>query len=97
MEKFILAIDQGTSSSRALIFDHEGRIRSLAQKEFRQHFPKEGWVEHDPMQIWHNTVQVVKNLVEKAGIDKNELAVLGISKEQGDAFFLFVKIGRAHV
>ena len=50
-KKYILALDQGTSSSRAIVFDHDGSVCSVAQKEFTQHFPKPGWVEHDPMEI----------------------------------------------
>ena len=52
MQKYILALDQGTTSSRAIVFDHSGKICSVAQKEFTQHFPKPGWVEHDPNEIW---------------------------------------------
>ena len=55
-QKYILALDQGTSSSRAIVFDHEGRICATAQKEFPQHFPKPGWVEHDPKDIWSRSI-----------------------------------------
>ena len=58
MEKFILSFDQGTTSSRAIVFDHEGSIRSVAQKEFEQIFPKPGWVEHDPKEIWSSQAAV---------------------------------------
>ena len=52
MEKYILSLDQGTSISRAIVFDHKGQIRSVAQREFTQYFPKPGWVEHNPHEIW---------------------------------------------
>lgn len=56
MEKYILALDQGTTSSRALIFDRQGNICSIARKELRQHYPQPGWVEHDPAEIWASQV-----------------------------------------
>src|SRR5438128_2240078 len=55
---FILALDQGTTSSRAIVFDHNGAIRAVAQKEFQQFFPQSGWVEHDPLQIWQSQLEV---------------------------------------
>ncbi|MBQ6576709.1 MAG: glycerol kinase GlpK [Bacteroidales bacterium] len=82
MEKFILSIDQGTSSSRALIFDHEGRIKSLAQKEFRQHFPKEGWVEHDPRDIWSSEASVVAEAITSLGIRPTQIAAIGITNQR---------------
>ena len=65
MEKFILALDQGTSSSRAIVFDHGGAIRSVAQKEFTQYFPKPGWVEHDPREIWSSEAAVIAEAITK--------------------------------
>ncbi len=64
MPQYILAIDQGTTSSRAIIFDHLGKIKGMAQKEFTQIFPEPGWVEHDPMEIWTSQLQVVKDALE---------------------------------
>ena len=57
-KKYILALDQGTTSSRAIVFDHEGQIRSVAQKEFPQYFPQPGWVEHNPNEIWGSEASV---------------------------------------
>ena len=68
MKKYILALDQGTTSSRAIVFDHDGKICSVAQKEFTQYFPKPGWVEHNPNEIWSSqastlTVSTLRELV----------------------------------
>lgn len=59
MEKYMMALDQGTTSSRCILFDRKGNICSVAQKEFEQHYPKPGWVEHDPMEIWASQVSVL--------------------------------------
>ena len=82
MADFIGAIDQGTTSSRFIIFDHEGRIRGLDQKEHRQIFPRPGWVEHDPMEIWHNTQEVIQGALAKAGIKGSQLASVGITNQR---------------
>ena len=58
-KKFILALDQGTTSSRAIVFDHNGQIKSVAQKEFTQYFPQPGWVEHNPNEIWSSQASVL--------------------------------------
>ncbi|MFO7802448.1 MAG: glycerol kinase GlpK [Desulfovermiculus sp.] len=82
MADFIGAIDQGTTSSRFIIFDHEGRIRGMDQKEHRQIFPRPGWVEHDPMEIWHNTQDVIQGALAKAGIKGSQLASVGITNQR---------------
>ncbi len=82
MEQYILAIDQGTTSSRALLFDREGNIRALAQKEFRQIFPKPGWVEHDPREIWSSQVSVIAEAMSVAGINGKSLAGVGITNQR---------------
>lgn len=82
MEKFILALDQGTTSSRAIIFDKKGNIRSKAQKEFNQIFPKPGWVEHDPMEIWSSQVAVAAEAMSKLGVDGANLAGIGITNQR---------------
>ena len=82
MEKFILALDQGTTSSRALIFDKKGNIRSLAQKEFTQFFPNPGWVEHDPNEIWSSQVAVVAEAISAFGIDGTQVAAIGITNQR---------------
>ena len=82
MEKYILAIDQGTSSSRAIVFDHNGKIRSLAQKEFTQIFPKPGWVEHDPQEIWSSEAAVIAEAITKIGINGLDIAGIGITNQR---------------
>ena len=67
MAKFAAAIDQGTTSSRCMIFDHGGNVVSVAQKEHEQIYPKPGWVEHDPMEIWARTQEVVDEAMESGG------------------------------
>ena len=68
MEKYILALDQGTTSSRAIIFDHSGNICGVAQKEFTQHFPQPGWVEHDANEIWDSQHSVEMEVLKTMGI-----------------------------
>ncbi|MFN3556791.1 MAG: glycerol kinase GlpK [Bacteroidales bacterium] len=82
MEKFILALDQGTTSSRALLFDKQGNIRSVAQKEFQQIFPKPGWVEHDPNEIWSSQVAVAAEAMSKKGINGTYIAGIGITNQR---------------
>ena len=82
MEKFILALDQGTTSSRALLFDHNGNIRSIAQKEFTQIFPKPGWVEHDPREIWSSQVAVAAEAMSKISINGSYLKGIGITNQR---------------
>lgn len=79
---YILALDQGTTSSRAILFDHDGRIVSVAQKEFTQHFPQPGWVEHDPEEIWSSQISVAVEAVSKAGVTARDLAGIGITNQR---------------
>ena len=81
-KKYILALDQGTSSSRAIVFDHSGTIRSVAQKEFPQIFPKSGWVEHDPHQIWSSQAAVVAEAISEIGINGTNIAAIGITNQR---------------
>jgi glycerol kinase len=82
MTKHILALDQGTTSSRAILFDHAGSIVAVAQKEFRQIFPKPGWVEHDPRDIWSTQAGVAAEALTKAGIGAAEVAAIGITNQR---------------
>lgn len=82
MEKYILALDQGTTSSRAIVFDASGNIRSVAQKEFEQFFPKPGWVEHDPNEIWSSQAAVAAEAIAKMGINGKYLAAIGITNQR---------------
>lgn len=82
MDKYILALDQGTSSSRAIVFDHTGSIRSMAQKEFPQIFPRPGWVEHDPHQIWSSQAAVIAEAISEIGITGKDIAGIGITNQR---------------
>ncbi|MDR3302152.1 MAG: glycerol kinase GlpK [Spirochaetaceae bacterium] len=82
MAKYLLAIDQGTTSSRSIIFDKQGNIIQSAQKEFAQIFPKPGWVEHDPMEIWSTQVSVLTEAKSRAGIDAHDIAAIGITNQR---------------
>ncbi len=81
-EKYILALDQGTTSSRAILFDRDGQINQLAQKEFTQLYPQPGWVEHDPEEIWATQFAVMAEVIAKAGITTSEVAALGITNQR---------------
>src|SRR5690349_23154719 len=80
--KHILALDQGTTSSRAIVFDHAGSIISVAQKEFPQIFPKPGWVEHDPRDIWSSQAGVAAEALTKANIGAADVAAIGITNQR---------------
>ena len=82
MEKYIMALDQGTTSSRCILFDHKGNICSMAQKEFRQIYPQPGWVEHDPMEIWSSQLSVATEAVSKIGATAEAIAAIGITNQR---------------
>ncbi|AFL85033.1 glycerol kinase [Belliella baltica DSM 15883] len=82
MEKYVLAMDQGTTSSRSIIFDKSGNIISVAQKEFTQIFPKPGWVEHDPIEIWSTQAAVTAEATAKVGLNGKNLAAIGITNQR---------------
>lgn len=80
--KLILALDQGTTSSRAIVFNHEGEIVSVSQKDFEQIFPKPGWVEHDPKEIWSSQISVAAEVIAKVGVSGKEIAAIGITNQR---------------
>ena len=80
--KYVLAIDQGTTSSRAILFNHQGTIITLAQKPFQQYFPKPGWVEHDPNEIWYTQSSVIKEAMAKADVTDSHIACIGIANQR---------------
>jgi glycerol kinase len=82
MNQYILSIDQGTTSSRAMLFDENGHARFTAQKEFTQHFPRDGWVEHNPEEIWTTTLTVVREALAKAESDQCGIAAIGITNQR---------------
>ena len=80
--KRILALDQGTTSSRAIVFDHNGSVVASAQEEFRQHFPKPGWVEHDATEIWATQLHTAQEAIAKAGLTATDIAAIGITNQR---------------
>lgn len=82
MDKYIVALDQGTTSSRTIIFDHEGAIASVAQKEFTQIFPQPGWVEHNPREIWSSQASTIIEALVKGGISTDDIAAVGITNQR---------------
>ena len=80
--KYIMSLDQGTTSSRCILFDHAGNICATAQREFRQYFPKPGWVEHDAVEIWRTTLEVAKNAMEKLNVQAEDIAAIGITNQR---------------
>jgi glycerol kinase len=82
MSKYILALDQGTTSSRAIIFNHDGEIVAIAQKEFTQIYPEAGWVEHDPMEIWSTQLAVATEAIVKAGLSAADISAIGITNQR---------------
>lgn len=85
MASYVLALDQGTTSSRAILFDRAGSIRAVAQKEFEQIFPKPGWVEHDPEEIWSSQVGVATEALTRAGLRPRDVAAIGITNQRETA------------
>lgn len=82
MNQYIAAIDQGTTSSRCMIFDHDGAVVSVAQKEHEQIFPRAGWVEHDPVALWINTREVVAGALAKVDLTRADIAAVGITNQR---------------
>ncbi|WP_345798272.1 glycerol kinase GlpK [Castellaniella sp. MT123] len=79
---YLLALDQGTSSTRGIVFDRMGRIVSLSQREFTQHYPQPGWVEHDPMEIWHTQRDTLREALHRAGISARNVSAIGITNQR---------------
>src|SRR2546430_882372 len=80
--KYVLALDQGTTSSRAIVFDHSGKVVSVAQQEFRQIFPKPGWVEHDANEIWASQSTVARDALRKANLNGADIVAIGITNQR---------------
>lgn len=94
MAKYIMALDQGTTSSRAILFDEEQNIIDLAQREFPQLYPREGWVEHDPMEIWSSQYSVMMEVVAKSGVAPEDIAAIGITNQRETAILWDKETGR---
>ena len=84
-ERYVLAIDQGTTSSRAILFDAAGEVRASSGRELRQHYPADGWVEHDPEDVWADTLAVCREAMEQAGADAGDIAAIGITNQRETA------------
>ena len=84
-KKYIVAMDQGTTSSRAVLFDENGKIKGITQKEFTQYFPKSGWVEHDPVEIWESQLKVLKDLIKNNKIPLEDILAIGITNQRETA------------
>ena len=82
MQKYILSLDAGTTSNRAILFNHSGEIVNVAQEEFEQIYPKGGWVEHDPLKIWETQLKVAKEVIEKEGISPQQISGIGITNQR---------------
>ena len=81
-EKYIIALDQGTTSSRAVLFNSSGEISGISQKEFNQHFPNPGWVEHDPHEIWNSQWEVFENVLQENNVEPQQIAAIGITNQR---------------
>jgi len=82
MEKYIMSLDQGTTSSRCVLFNKAGEICSVAQKEFTQYYPKPGWVEHNPMEIWSSQISVATEAMAQIGVSAENIAAIGITNQR---------------
>ena len=82
MPKYVAAMDQGTTSTRFIVFDHGGNVVSVAQKEHQQIFPKPGWVEHDPLETWANTLEVAERGLKSAHLQSADIAAIGITNQR---------------
>ena len=80
--RYVLAIDQGTTSSRAILFDADLKVAAIAQEEFAQHYPASGWVEHDPSDLWTTTAATCRAAMEKLGIKAAQIAGIGITNQR---------------
>ena len=81
MAKYAAAIDQGTTSTRFMVFDHSGNVVCIDQMEHEQIYPKPGWVEHDPLEIWSRTQDVVRGGLKKGNVDPKDIAAVGITNQ----------------
>ncbi|HSR88433.1 MAG TPA: glycerol kinase GlpK, partial [Pontiella sp.] len=80
--KCVLALDQGTTSSRSILYDHSGKVRSMAQQEFKQYYPRPGWVEHDPEEIWQSQQVTARTAMQHAGIHSEDIVAIGITNQR---------------
>ncbi len=96
MAKFVAAVDQGTTSTRCMIFNHSGGVVSLSQKEHKQIYPQPGWVEHDPLEIWARTQEVMAEAIAKAGAEKGDIAAMGVTNQRETSVIWDKKTGKPY-
>ena len=96
MARHLLAIDQGTTSTRAMVFDHEGRVKAIAQQEHRQIYPQPGWVEHDPLEIWERTQAVIREALARAGVEPTDIAGIGVTNQRETTIVWDRRTGRPY-
>ena len=94
MKKFIVALDQGTTSSRVILFDVRGNIKFISQFEFKQYFPQNGWVEHNPNEIWSTTLKALKKVIKKASTLNGKIISLGITNQRETTILWNKKTGK---
>ena len=94
MKKFIISIDQGTTSSRVVLFDTKGNVNFISQYEFKQYFPKNGWVEHDPNEIWSTTLKALKEVIKKASKMRGHILTIGITNQRETTILWNKKTGK---
>ena len=94
LTQYLLALDQGTTSSRAILFDQDQNIAGLAQKEFTQHYPREGWVEHDAMEIWSSQYAVMMEVITQSGVEVSDIKGIGITNQRETTILWDKKTGR---
>jgi glycerol kinase len=82
VDRYVMAVDQGTSSTRCILFDHGGRLVAVTQREHKQHFPRPGWVEHDPVEIWHNFERIAPEALAQAGATTDQVVALGLANQR---------------
>lgn len=82
MNQYILAIDQGTTSSRAILFNNDGSIHATSQQEFTQHFPKDAWIEHEPGDIWSSVLQTCRHVIQDNNVDVADIGSIGITNQR---------------
>ena len=94
MKKFIISIDSGTTSNRSILFDLKGKPVFSSQKEFKQYFPKNGWVEHNPNEIWSTTLKALKNVINKANKTRGRIISIGITNQRETTILWNKKTGK---
>lgn len=93
-KKYVMALDQGTTSSRCILFDRSGKVCSVAQKEFAQYYPQPGWVEHNPMEIWSSQLSVAVEAMGQIGAEADDIAAIGITNQRETTICFSKKTGK---